>query len=329
MPPTRRARNTSTLADPGHLPADLELGRLYVKDLRSLCSRLNLATTGGRAALINRIDEARQNTGNLSGTSPPIQDGGEHMANQNALELQFQQLQRQVQELLDREAPQDGLLSATQLTQVQSIVQGSLNKAMEKAASAAAQAAVRAFSGSPPPAPDPATTAGESSVDLTATSSAASAASTSNNLPESQISSPSPGNCSRSATDTAMDSVHELPAKLAKEILTGEFMELSKLLPKNFNLLNPSQGEPLTLTVENSVIKVNKAKTTSITDISECTTAFSAYMAVLISKFPHRASELLEYMSLIRYAARFHKGLGWCVYDIKFRQKVATNKSLK
>ena len=106
-------------------------------------------------------------------------------------------------------------------------------------------------------------------------------------------------------------------------------MELSKLLPKNFNVLNPSQDEPLTLTVENSIIKVNKAKTTSITDISEWTTAFSAYMGVLISKFPHRASELLEYMSLIRYAARYHKGLGWCVYDIKFRQKAATNKALK
>ena len=312
MPPTRRTRNSSTLADPGHIPADLELGRLYVKDLRSLCSRLNLPTTGGHAALIKRIDEARQDTANLSGTPPPIQDGGEHMATQPALEMQFQQLQRQVQELLDPESPADGLLSAPQLTQVQSIIQGSLNEAIEKAASAAAQA--------------PAIFAGESSVDVAPTFSTAS---TRNSLPKSQILSTSPGNCSRSATDTAMDSVHELLAKLVKEILTGEFMELSKLLPKNFNVLNPSQDEPLTLTIENSVIKVNKAKTTSITDISEWTTAFSAYMGVLISKFPHRASELLEYMSLIRYAARYHKGLGWCVYDIKFRQKAAINKSLK
>ena len=45
----------------------------------------------------------------------------------------------------------------------------------------------------------------------------------------------SPENCS--TTDPAMDSVHELPAKLVKEILTGELMELSKLLPKNFNVL--------------------------------------------------------------------------------------------
>ena len=106
-------------------------------------------------------------------------------------------------------------------------------------------------------------------------------------------------------------------------------MELSKLLPKPFNVLNPSQDERLTLTLENSVIKINKAKATSITDITEWTTAFTAYMRVLISKFPHRASELLEYMSLIGYAARYQWGLGWCVYDNKFRQKAAANKSLK
>lgn len=98
MPPARRARNASTPADPGPIPADLELSRLYVKDLRSLCSRRNLTTTGGRAALINRIEEVQTNKENLPGTPPPVQDVGEHVENQNdqtALELQFQQLQRQ------------------------------------------------------------------------------------------------------------------------------------------------------------------------------------------------------------------------------------------
>ncbi len=114
MPPTRRARNASTLADPGHIPPDLELDRIYVKDLRSLCSKLNLvqqtqlspSTTGGRAALIKRITEARQNVANLPRTLPPNQDGGEHVestAASSTIEQQFQQMQRQVQELLDRE----------------------------------------------------------------------------------------------------------------------------------------------------------------------------------------------------------------------------------
>ena len=130
MPLTRRARNVSSIVDPGSIPADLELGQLHVKDLRSLCSRLNLVTTGARAALIKRIEDAWSNTTNLLGTPPPTQDGGQ-VENRDWLEKQFQQLQRQVLELLDREPSQDGLLSASQLTQVQSIVQGSLNEAIK------------------------------------------------------------------------------------------------------------------------------------------------------------------------------------------------------
>ena len=95
-----------------------------------------------------------------------------------------------------------------------------------------------------------------------------------------------------------LDSVHELPPKLVKDILFGEFMELSKLLPKNFNLL-----QPLTLTLENSVIRVNKTKVTSITNIEEWNLDFTSDMGVIIRKHPTFAAELLEYLSLICYAA--------------------------
>ncbi|PFX15799.1 hypothetical protein AWC38_SpisGene19971 [Stylophora pistillata] len=70
MPPARRARNASTPVDPGPIPADLELSKLYVKDLRSLCSRLNLTTTGGHAVLMKRLEEAQTHTENLPGTPP-------------------------------------------------------------------------------------------------------------------------------------------------------------------------------------------------------------------------------------------------------------------
>ncbi len=52
-------------------------------------------------------------------------------------------------------------------------------------------------------------------------------------------------------------------------------------------------------------------------------------MSVIVSKHPNRAAELLEYLPLSRYAAKYHRGLGWCVYDVKFRQKVAANKTIK
>ena len=38
---------------------------------------------------------------------------------------------------------------------------------------------------------------------------------------------------------------------------------------------------------------------------------------------------MLEYLSLIRYAAKYHRGLGWCVYYVRFRQKAAANKFIK
>jgi len=202
------------------------------------------------------------------------------------------------------------MLSESQLTQVKSLVQATINKTIEQTATAAAQAAVNAFTGfSPSPAVVPKRNASSegnisSAIQETLNSFAVDGASRTNT---SNIS---------SASQQTLDSVHELPPRLVKEILADEFMELSKLLP-------------LPLTLENSVIKVNKAKATSITYIEEWTSAFTAYMSVTISKHPTRAAELLEYLSLIRYAANYHRGLGWCVYDVKFRQKAASNKSIK
>ena len=308
MPPTRRTQRRHATANDqvNAIPADLDLSGLYLKDLRAMCGRLRLSATGNRAALVKRLEEARQNSANVA-TSNANQNGGDDLVDgDHRLQQQFDSLKQQVQALLDREPSNEQLLSPGQLTQVQSLIQSSMNEAIEKTATAAAQAAVNAFRGPSPPA---AIQTNAASADVTVTPQSG----------EEQGPNPS--------TSTT-DSVHELPAKLAKEILTGEFMELSKLLPQNYNSLKPLHDEPLTLTLANSVIRVNKTRATSITDIEEWTTAFTAYMSVIINKFPSRSAELLEYLSLIRYAAKYHKGLGWCVYDIKFRQKAASNKSL-
>lgn len=129
----------------------------------------------------------------------------------------------------------------------------------------------------------------------------------------------------------ALDSVHELPAMLVKDVFSGEFMNLSKLWLRNFNSLEPLHDEPLTLTVENvdnSVIRVNKAEATSITNIQGWTSAFTAHMSVVISKHQNRATELLEYLCLNHYAGKYHRAKGWCVYDVKFRQKAASSYSI-
>ena len=61
---------------------------------------------------------------------------------------------------------------------------------------------------------------------------------------------------------------------------------------------------------------VIRPKASFITNIEEWTSAFTAYVSVIISKHLNCAAELLEYLSLIRYAAKYHRGLGWCVYDV-------------
>ena len=88
--------------------------------------------------------------------------------------------------------------------------------------------------------------------------------------------------------------------------------------------------EPIILTHENSVIKAKKAMqpTSRITNIEQWTTAFTIYTSVMTHQFPGRSQELLSYMSLIRHAAQTHRGLGWCVYDHKFRCKAALKPGL-
>lgn len=73
----------------------------------------------------------------------------------------------------------------------------------------------------------------------------------------------------------------------------------------------------MVLTLDNSVVRASKqSKTaTSITEIEQWTTAFTTYMTIFTQKFPRRSQELLQYMSLILYAALIHKGLVWAIYD--------------
>lgn len=120
----------------------------------------------------------------------------------------------------------------------------------------------------------------------------------------------------------------DIPSSYVKEIHTGEFFDLSKLLPKNLTVYD--DDDHLSLTLENSTVKVSKKKSTSsrITDIEQWTTAFTSYMSVFTCKYPLRAQEFLQYLSMIRYAARIHKGLGWAIYDHKFRQKAGLDKTL-
>ena len=222
--------------------ANQSLGTLY-SFLSNQAALRHLVNSRSMCLLHSNFTRASRH--NFRSSIPATTNGDSPTAGDHAdnLQQQFVQLQQQVQGLLNRESSDERVLSESQLTQVQSLVQATINDTIERTATAAAQAAVNAFNGASPPAanvpdrnaPDEDTNSrsvqellrssapdGTSRIDLAI-------ASTSQQRPS--------------------DSVHELPAKLVKEILSGEFMELSKLLPQNFNSLQPFYDEPLTLTL--------------------------------------------------------------------------------
>jgi len=91
----------------------------------------------------------------------------------------------------------------------------------------------------------------------------------------------------------------DIPATYVKDIQSGEFFELSKLLPKNLSTLE--EEDNLMLILDNSVVQVSKKSKTasSITDIEQRMTAFTSYMSIFTHKYPQHSQELLQYLSLI------------------------------
>ena len=82
----------------------------------------------------------------ISANHPLHKNGGDNLE----VQKQFQQLQQQVQDLLNRNSSDERMLSESQLTQVKSLVQATVNETIEQTAAAAAQAALNAFTGSLP-----------------------------------------------------------------------------------------------------------------------------------------------------------------------------------
>lgn len=87
----------------------------------------------------------------------------------------------------------------------------------------------------------------------------------------------------------------------------------------------------LVLSLDNSVIKRCHGKRKHPLPwqtYEQWTIALTLYLSVFTDKFPMLSQELVQYFNLIRYTSRVHKGLGWAIYDYKFRQKASRNKSL-
>ena len=295
MPPRAPNRTTRRSAPPYVDPT--EFGALSIADLRSLCVQRGITSTGTRKTLERRL---------RSSTPPSLGQNIAGSATQPVANITNND------EAALRPDFTEGKMQA-----IRQLIKDTVQQSSREIANEAAKAAVNTFQAQV-----------SSSVSLPAQRPPLLVRDT-----ESTQQSPSFVPDTESATRVAGVSfaspLQDIPAQYIKEIQSGEVFELSKLLPKNLSLYD--EGDNLVLSLENCVVKVSrKSKPTassSITNIEQWTTAFTVYMSVLIHKFPPRSQELLQYASLIRYAARVHRGLGWAIYDFKFRQKASVTIS--
>lgn len=138
---------------------------------------------------------------------------------------------------------------------------------------------------------------------------------------------------SSSSPITSLADAASLPKKLEDQILSGEFVDFSSLLPGNSD--RPSFG-PIRLSVEGDqgfTIPIqptfsNFSKRPKIDSVDKWLTAFGIYASIVVAKFPHKASQLFAYQRIIREATQKFKGLAWYAYDIDFRKLAAKNPAL-
>jgi len=104
-----------------------------------------------------------------------------------------------------------------------------------------------------------------------------------------------------------------VPAKLVSQFVAGKFVELHELLPANIVMTEP---EPQLLFDCRLVLTSSPKKPKRrIEDISTWLEAFSIYWLVLVSHFPNRWKDLLQYQLLILRTHRQFGGRVWLSYD--------------
>ena len=105
-----------------------------------------------------------------------------------------------------------------------------------------------------------------------------------------------------------------LPPKVVKKILDLEFVEISELTIDDSLPQVPGRAPP--------------PARLPITNISHGVERFLLMAAVICSRFPEKAPEMLAYMETIVRAERNYEGQRWVTYDRQFRKEALARKDL-
>ena len=99
-------------------------------------------------------------------------------------------------------------------------------------------------------------------------------------------------------------------------MVAGKFIDLGDLLPSTVTSAEP---EPQLLFDGRLVLSSTPKKPKCRVEVE----AFSVYCLIMISFFPHRSRDLLQYKLLILRTYRQFSGKVWLAYDRAFREHAA------
>ena len=232
------------------------LGELSISELKNLCRELNFSCAGGRRVLTTRLENERER---LSTNTPQSN-------------IQTAPVNHTLSNSNARES-----FSADQLAQITQIVSQSIQPATTAATRVDEQPTI-------PPLPTPLERLEQLGQFPFLSSSELQQQPTSSHGPVAPIQQADGG------------FTPEIPNKYVRDIESGEFFELAKLLPKNLNKLNVGfdSSDNVGFTISSTGIALTPRKPQVLTNIEEWTTAFNTYMLIIVQKFPNRALELLH-----------------------------------
>jgi len=108
-------------------------------------------------------------------------------------------------------------------------------------------------------------------------------------------------------------------AKIRTQICNKEYVDMAKLI------FTDDVGEMTTITKSSTktVTQIQKRSTKTISNVLTWSRAFQHYADLYCTRYPHEASDLFRYMSIIQALAG--TSASWCLYDEKFRRARAVN----
>ena len=115
-----------------------------------------------------------------------------------------------------------------------------------------------------------------------------------------------------------------LPAKLVTHIVSGKYVDLSELLVVN---LVQKEPEPQLLLDGRLVLTSQpKQQRWRIEDIASWMKAFAIFSLILVTHFPHRWKDLMQYQLLILRTFCHFSGTAWLAYDQTFHKHAAITR---